>query len=72
MVRGTLRPKKSFLTPAQAAVELGISRSMVYYHVSKGNIDSYKVQGTDRILLDKADVDTLRRQVRVIKNGAVH
>jgi excisionase family DNA binding protein len=54
----------SDLSPKQAAVELGVSRSLVYRLVEKGEFPgAYHV--SNRLRIPRADLDALRERRRV-------
>ena len=54
----------SDLTPKQTAEELGVSRSLVYRLVEKGEFPS-AYQVSNRLRIPRADVDALRERNRV-------
>ncbi len=53
-----------FLTVAQILKILPIGRSTIYSLVRSGELRSYRVGGTRRILVARADLDTFIKQSR--------
>ncbi|HTI43675.1 MAG TPA: citrate synthase family protein [Vicinamibacterales bacterium] len=65
-------PSSKYLTAAQVAAALGISRSSVYAYVSRGRVRAYPHPSDSRASVYSAtDVDTLRRRKEARRNPEV-
>ena len=65
-------PSSKYLTAAQVAAALGISRSSVYAYVSRGHVRAYPHPSDTRASVYSAtDVDTLRRRKEARRNPDV-
>lgn len=59
--------RDQFLTPTDAAGELGVPRSTLYGLVKTGKLVSYRIIGTNRILISKRDIAKFKKGIVVVE-----